>query len=108
MFRLINFLSVSLFRGDCSGIDKSSAATCLLCSDVVKGDSSPTWLLNSRLRLHCSLCVCRDFRFMNFTIFSIEFVIFLLLFILLSFYTFFMHVPMTFTQGDFYFIKLIF
>ena len=33
-----------LFCGDRSGMDKSSSATCLLFSDVVKGDLSPTWL----------------------------------------------------------------
>ena len=33
-----------LFCGDRSGMDKSSSATCLLYSDVVKVDSSPTWL----------------------------------------------------------------
>ena len=33
-----------LFRGDRSGMDKSSSATCLLYSDVVKVDPSPTWL----------------------------------------------------------------
>ena len=33
-----------LFRGDRSGMDKSSSARCLLYSDVVKGDPSPTWL----------------------------------------------------------------
>ena len=30
------FTSVRLFRGDRSGMDKSSLATCLVCSDVVK------------------------------------------------------------------------
>ena len=33
-----------LFRGDRSGMDKSSSTTCLLYSDVVKGDPRPTWL----------------------------------------------------------------
>ena len=33
-----------LFFGDLSGMDKSSSATCLLYSDVVKGDPSPRWL----------------------------------------------------------------
>ena len=33
-----------LFRGDRSGMDKSSSATCLLYIDVVKVDPSPTWL----------------------------------------------------------------
>ena len=33
-----------LLRGDRSGIDKSSSATCLLYSNVVKGDPSLTWL----------------------------------------------------------------
>ena len=33
-----------IFRGDRSGMDKSSSATCLLYSDVVRGDPSPTWL----------------------------------------------------------------
>ena len=31
-----------LFRGDSSGMDKSSSAKCLLYSDVVKGEPSPT------------------------------------------------------------------
>ena len=31
-----------LFRGDSSGMDKSSSAKCLLYSDVVKGKLSPT------------------------------------------------------------------
>ena len=31
-----------LFRGDSSGMDKSSSATCLLYSDVVNGEPSPT------------------------------------------------------------------
>ena len=31
-----------LFRCDCSGMDKSSSATCLLYSDVVKAEPSPT------------------------------------------------------------------
>ena len=31
-----------LFRGDSSGMDKSSSATCLLYSDVVKREQSPT------------------------------------------------------------------
>ena len=31
-----------LFRGDSSGMDKSSSVKCLLYSDVVKGEPSPT------------------------------------------------------------------
>ena len=31
-----------LFRGDSSGMDKSSSAKCLLYSDVVKGEPNPT------------------------------------------------------------------
>ena len=30
-----------LFRGDSSGMDKSSSAKCLLYSDVVKGEPTP-------------------------------------------------------------------
>ena len=37
-----------LLRGDRSGIDKSSSATCLLYSNVVTGDPSPTWLRKYR------------------------------------------------------------
>ena len=33
-----------LFCGDRSGMDKSSLTTCLLYSDIAKGDPSPTWL----------------------------------------------------------------
>ena len=31
-----------LFRGDSSGMDRSSSAKCLLYSDVMKGEPSPT------------------------------------------------------------------
>ena len=40
-----NLRQVRLFHGDSSGMDKSSAATCLLYSDVVKGEPSPTQLI---------------------------------------------------------------
>ena len=40
--------SVCLFRGDRSVMNKSWSATCLLYSDVVKGDQSPRWLKNIR------------------------------------------------------------
>ena len=39
-----NLLLFRLFRGDSSGIDRSSSATCLLYSDVVKGEQCPTQL----------------------------------------------------------------
>ena len=37
-----------LFGGDSSGMDKSSSATCLLYSDVVKGEQSPICLRKYR------------------------------------------------------------
>ena len=40
--RYINLRLFRLFRGDSSGMDKYSSAKCLLYSDVVKGEPSPT------------------------------------------------------------------
>ena len=54
-----------------------------------------------------AVCMHR-FSFHEFYNFFYLICYFFVVVILLSFYTFFMHVPMTFTQGDFYFIKLIF
>ena len=73
-----------LFRGDRSGMDKSSSVTCLLHSDVVKRGPklSPTWLSNKGVG---------DFRFKNILqLFSIFF--FQLLCSIIFFYSFLTHV----------------
>ena len=54
-----------LFRGDSSGMDKSSSAKCLLYSDVVKGEPSPTGRGRRRSRDEKGNQGVRDFRFTN-------------------------------------------
>ena len=44
----IFYVCVVYFGGDRSGMDKSLSATCLLNSDVMKGDPSPRWLRKYR------------------------------------------------------------
>ena len=54
-----------LFRGDSSGIDKSSSATCLLYSDVVKGEPRPTQLRKYQEEDQKGNQGVGDFRFIN-------------------------------------------
>ena len=44
----IFYTCVVYFGGDRSGMDKSLSATCLLYSEVMKGDPSPRWLRKYR------------------------------------------------------------
>ena len=54
----ILYACVVYFGGDRSGMDKSLSATCLLYSEVMKGDPSPRWLRKYREGVG-------DFRFVN-------------------------------------------
>ena len=82
-----------LFRGDSSGMDKSSSAKCLLYSDVVKGEPSPTGRGRRRSPDEKGNQGVGDFRFTNILqLFSIYFSFFFNIFTLsLFFYTFFSH-----------------
>ena len=44
----IFYVCVVYFSGDHSGVDRSLSATCLLYSDVMKGDPRPRWLKKYR------------------------------------------------------------
>ena len=82
-----------LFRGDSSGMDKSSSAKCLLYSDVVKGEPSPT----GRGRRSRDDQGVGDIRFTNILqLFSIYFFFFQLLYFITFFLYFFL--PTTFTH----------
>ena len=86
-----------LFRGDSSGMDKSSSAKCLLYSDVVKGEPSPTGRGRRRSRDEKGNQGVRDFRFINILQrFSICFFFSITLLCLSLFYNFFL--PTTFTH----------
>ena len=62
-----------LFRGDSSGMDKSSSAKCLLYSDVMKGEPSPTGR-GRRSRDEKGNQGVEDIRFTNILqLFSIDF-----------------------------------
>ena len=92
-----------LFRGDRSGIEKSSSTTCLLYSDVVKGDPSPTWLRRNQEEDEEGAVKrgVREFRFIIILqLFSSFFFSFYFSIILLYhfFYTFFL--PTTFTHTN--------
>ena len=81
-----------LFRGDSSGMDKSSSAKCLLYSDVVKGEPSPTGRGRRRSCDEKSNQGVGDFRFPNILqLFSIYFFFQLLYFITFFLYFFFTH-----------------
>ena len=87
-----------LFRDDSSGMDKSSSAKCLLCSDVVKGEPSPTgtWRTKKkswRKRQSRSWRFSFSQIFYNFFLYISFFQ--LLYFIFFFFYTF---LPTTFTH----------
>ena len=76
------------FRGDSLGMDKSSSAKCLLYSDVVKGEPSPT----GRGRRSRDDQGVGDIRFTNILqLFSIHFFFFNYFTLSLFFYTFFTH-----------------
>ena len=81
-----------LFRGDSSGMDKSSSAKCLLYSDVVKGEPSPTGR-GRRSRDEKGNQGVGDIRFTNksFTPFFYSFLFFNYFTFSLFFYTFFTH-----------------
>ena len=82
-----------LFRDDSSDMDKSSSAKCLLHSDVVKGEPSPTGRGRRRSPDEKGNQGVGDFRFTNILqLFSIYFSFFFNIFTLsLFFYTFFSH-----------------
>ena len=85
-----------LFRGDSSGMDKSSSAKCLLYSDVVKGEPSPTGR-GRRSRDEKGNQGVGDIRFTNILqLFSIYFFFFQLLYFITFFLYFFL--PTTFTH----------
>ena len=80
-----------LFRGDSSGMDKSSSAKCLLYSDVVKGEPSPTGR-GRRSRDEKGNQGVGDIRFTNILqLFSIYFFFFNYFTLSLFFYAFFTH-----------------
>ena len=84
-----------LFRGDSSGMDKSSSAKCLLYSDVVKGEPSPTGR-GRRSRDEKGNQGVGDIRFTNILqLFSIYFFFFNYFTLSLFFYAFFYsrHLP---------------
>ena len=79
-----------LFRGDSSGMDKSSSAKCLLYSDVVKGEPSPT----GRGRRSRDDQGVGDIRFTNILqLFSIYFFLQLLYLITLLYFFYPRHLP---------------
>ena len=82
-----------LFRDDSSDMDKSSSVKCLLHSDVVKGEPSPTGRGRRRSPDEKGNQGVGDFRFTNILqLFSIYFSFFFNIFTLsLFFYTFFSH-----------------
>ena len=85
-----------LFRGDSSGMDKSSSAKCLLYSDVVKGEPSPTGRGRRRSRDEKGNQGVGYFRFTNILqLFSIYFFFFNYFTLSLFSYTF---LPTTFTH----------
>ena len=80
-----------LFRGDSSGMDKSSLAKCLLYSDVMKGEPSPTGR-GRRSRVEKGNQGVGDIRFTNILqLFSIYFFFFNYFTLSLFFYAFFTH-----------------
>ena len=80
-----------LFRGDSSGMDKSSSAKCLLYSDVVKGEPSPTGR-GRRSRDEKGNQGVGDILFTNILqLFSIYFFFSITLLYHFFFYTFFTH-----------------
>ena len=85
-----------LFRGDSSGMDKSSSAKWILYSDVVKGEPSPTGR-GRRSRDEKGNQGVGDIRFTNILqLFSIYFFFFQLLYFITFFLYFFL--PTTFTH----------
>ena len=88
-----------LFRGDSSGMDKSSSAKCLLYTDVVKGQPSPTGIGRRRNRDEKGNQGVGDFRFTNILqLFSIHFSFFQLLYFITFFLYFFL--PTTFSHTN--------
>ena len=90
-----NLRQFRLFRGCSSGMDKSSSAKCLLYSDVVKGEPSPTGR-GQRSRDQKGNQGVGDIRFTNILqLFSIYFFFFNYFTLSLIFYTFFYprHLP---------------
>ena len=84
-----------LFRGDSSGMDKSSSAKCLLYSDVVKGEPSSTGRGRRRSRDEKANQGVGDFRFTNILqLFSFLFFSITLLYHLFSI----LFLPTTFTH----------
>ena len=84
-----------LFRSDSSGMDKSSSAKCLLYSDVVKGEPSPTGR-GRRSRDEKGNQGVGDIRFTNILqLFSIYFFFSITLLLSLFFYTFFLTTTFT-------------
>ena len=82
-----------LFRGDSSGMDKSSSAKCLLYSDVAKGEPSPTETARTRKKQRRKR-QSRSWRFSfheHFTAFFLFISFFQLLYFIIFFYTFFTH-----------------
>ena len=88
-----------LFRGDSSGMDKSSAAKCILYSDVVKGEPSP----KGRGRRSRDEKAIKKLEIFVSQIFH-NFFLFISFFQLLYFITFFPYffLPTTFTHTNFH------
>ena len=80
-----------LFRGDSSGMDKSSSAKCLLYSDVAKGEPSATGTARTKKKQRRKR-QSRSWRFSfhkHFTDFFLFISVFQLLYFIIFFYTFF-------------------
>ena len=88
----INLRLFRLFRGDSSGMDRSSSAKCILYSDVMKGESSPTGR-GGRSRDEKGNQGVGDIRFTKkyFIPFFYSFLFFNYFTLSLFFYTFFTH-----------------
>ena len=83
------------FHGNRSSIDKSSSSTCLLDSDVVKGDPDPTWLRKYQEEDEEEAVerAIKESEIFVSSIFYNFFVFFLSITLLYFFYTFFTHAP---------------
>ena len=91
------------FRGYRTGMDKSSSATFFLCSDIVKGDPSPTWLRkyqeeDEEEAVKRATKKSRTFVLSIFYNFFL-FIFFQLLYFIMFFYTFFPHEIYPYTRA---------